>query len=162
MKLFLSLVIALIALPLAYGQLSDRTGLGNDFIIETGGYEYEVEIVGNFDVNDVEFSAEEKKLTLYLNSQLENNLGEVYIPKNLTSGNFTFFLNDQEIFPDVKKNDRIAFITLKFNGTGLHKLDIIGTTYLPEFSHIASLVLASGLIGFIFINKKRIQKLFIN
>lgn len=149
-------------MPLVYGQLSDRTGLSNSFIIETGGYEFEVDVIGNFDVNQAEFSVEEKKLTLYINSQLEKSFGEVYIPKNLTSGNFTFFLNDQEIFPDVKKNERIAFVTLKFNGTGLHKLDIIGTTYLPEFSQIAPLVLASGLFGLIFLNKKRFKKLFVN
>ena len=148
-------------MPVASGQIAERTGLKNDFIIETGGYEFEVEVVGNFDVKEMSFSKEEKKLTLHLNSQLENSLGEIYIPKNLTSGNFTFFLNDQEIFPDVKKSDRIAFVTLKFNGTGLHKLDIIGTTYLPEFSQIAPLVLASGLFGLIFLNKKRI-KLFFN
>ena len=151
-----------VGLPVASGQIAERTGLKNDFIIEAGGYEYEVEVVGNFDVKEMEFSIDEKKLTLHLDSRLENSLGEIYIPKNLTSGNFTFFLNDQEIFPDVKKNDRIAFVTLQFNGTGLHKLDIIGTTVLPEFSQIAPLVLASGLLGLIFLNKKRIQKLFIN
>jgi len=85
----------------------------------------------------------------------------------LLNGNFTFYLNGQEIFADVKTNDKISFITLEFPGKGLHKLDIIGTTTittttttpLPESSEITplalviSLALGISLIGIVFLKK---------
>jgi len=77
------------------------------------------------------------------------------IPANLINGNFTFFLNDQEFFPVVKYGEEISFITVEFEGDGRHKLEIIGTTYLPEFSEIAPLVLATSLLGILLVTRKR-------
>ena len=151
--IFLSLVLILVIAPPAFGQISDRTGLKQDFTIETGGYDFTVEITSNFNVEDIEFSSDDKRLTLFINSGIENNLAEIQIPINLINGNFTFILNDQEIFPIVKINEKISFITLEFEGTGANKLDIIGTTYLPEFSEIASLVLLTSLFVLIFAQK---------
>ena len=80
----------------AFGQLSDATGLVNRFDIETGGHVFEITTTANFDVSDVDFDKDEKQLTFYIVSSLENNLGEIIIPANLLSGNFTFLLNDQD------------------------------------------------------------------
>jgi len=121
---------------MAYGQSFDRAGMLNRFDVETGGYNFEVETVSNFDVTDYEFSSEDKRLTFFISSNVKNNLVEIQIPINLIDGNFTFYLNDQEIEADVKTSERISFITLEFPGSGFHKLDIIGTTYLPEFSAV--------------------------
>jgi hypothetical protein len=139
-----------------YAQVFDTPGLIQKFEIETGGYHYEVQTISNFDVQEVELSSDEKKLTLFIKSALVNNLSEIQIPVNLINGNFTFFLNDQEFFPDVKTTERISLITAEFQGVGLHKLEIIGTTYLPEFSEIAPLVLATSIFGLLFL--KRIKK----
>jgi ribosomal protein L5 len=152
-------ILFLLACPSAFGQLSDKTGLKQTFIIETGGYEFPVDVTSSFNVERIDFSSDEKRLTLHINNALEQNLAEIQIPKNLTNGNFTFFLDDQEIFPEVQTNKKISFITLEFNGTGIHKLDVIGTTYLPEFSDIAPLILSVLLIPIIFVRK--IKKLFI-
>jgi len=121
--------------------------------IETDGYDFEVKTVSSFDITDYEFNSDEKRLTMFISSTVQNNLVEIQIPKNLISGNFTFYLNDEQIEADVKGNKQISFITLEFPGDGFHKLDIIGTTYLPEFSTIASLVLATSLIGILFLKK---------
>lgn len=137
----------------AYAQFFDTPGLIQKFEIETGGYHYEVQTTSNFDVQEVEFSSDEKKLTLFIKSALENNLSEIQIPVNLINGNFTFFLNEQEIFPKVLMNKQISFITFEFEGSGKHKLEIIGTTYLPEFKDIAPIVLATSLIGLLLIKK---------
>jgi len=129
LKLFLSipLLLFLIVTP-AFGQLlSDRTGLVNRFDVETGGYTFEVKTVSNFDVMEHEFNKDEKRLTIFINSGLENNLGEIIIPQLLLSGNFTFYLNDVQYNQKIKSNDRISFITLNFTGTGNHKIDIIAT-----------------------------------
>ncbi len=66
--IFLSLVLLLVIAPPVFGQISDRTGLKQDFTIETGGYDFTVEIVSNFNVEDIEFSSDDKRLTLFINS----------------------------------------------------------------------------------------------
>ena len=120
------MLLVLVIIP-AFGLLSDKTGLLNRFDIEAGGYTYEVETVSNFDVLDVEFNSNEKRFTLFINSGLENNLGEVIIPKILLGGNFTFYLNDVQLNQKIKSNDKISFITLNFTGLGNNKIDIIST-----------------------------------
>jgi len=149
-SIFFLIVLLLVVIPTASAQISDRTGLKQNYIIETGGYEFTVDITSNFNIENIEFSSEDKRLTFYIINGLKNNLAEIQIPINLINGNFTFILNDQEIFPVVKKNEKISFITLEFQGNGKHKLDIIGTTYLPEFSEIVHLILALSLLAIIF------------
>jgi len=107
-------------------------GLLNRFDVETGGYTFEVETVSNFDVTDHEFDKDEKRLTIFINSSLENNLGEIIIPRSLLSGNFTFYLNDVQYNQKIKSNDRISFITLNFTGIGNNKIDIIATNTFAE------------------------------
>jgi len=116
----------------AFGALSDATGLVNRFDIETGGQVFEIKTTSNFDVQKVEFDRDKKQLTFYIVSSLENNLGELIIPQGLLSGNFTFYLNDQEYQPKIKSNERIAFITLNFTGSGNNKVDVIATNYLEN------------------------------
>jgi len=125
--LFIPLLLLLIVTP-AFGQLlSDKTGLVNRFDIETSGYTFEIKTVSNFDVTDHEFDKDEKRLTIFINSGLENNLGEIIIPQSLLSGNFTFYLNDIQYNQKILSNDKISFITLNFTGTGNNKIDIIAT-----------------------------------
>ncbi len=155
MKPFLFVIIftSLLFAQSAFGQYFDTPGFVNRLPVETGGYIFEVIIVSSFDVPDYQFSSEEKRLSLIISTSVSNNLAEIQIPKNLINGNFTFYLNGQEISADVKTNEKISFITIEFPGKGLHKLDIIGTTYLPEFSEIAQLVLATSLIGIVLLKK---------
>ena len=122
----------LVFTPAFAGTLSDATGLVNRFDIETDGYVFEIITTSNFDVQEIEFDKEQKQLSLHLVSSLENNLGEIIIPRNLLSGNFTFYLNDQELYPKIKSSERIAFITLNFTGSGKNTLDVIATNYLED------------------------------
>jgi len=131
-------------LPPAFGAISDKTGLKKDFTIETSGYDFEVETVSNFEINNVEFSRDDKKLTFDITSSLENNFAEILIPINLINGNLTVFVNGEEIFPQIRKNDKISFVVLEFNGTGHNTMEIIGTTYLPEFSGVILLVIGTA------------------
>jgi len=125
--LFIPLLLLLIVTP-AFGQpLSDKTGLVNRFDVETSGYTFEIKTVSNFDVTDHEFNKNEKRLTIFINSGLENNLGEIIIPQLLLSGNFTFYLNDIQYNQKILSNDKISFITLNFTGSGNNKIDIIAT-----------------------------------
>ena len=121
-----------------YGQLlSDATGLINRIDIQTSGYDFEVVLTSNFDLVDYKFDKNSKQLTLYLDSGLENNLGEIIIPSNLLNGDFTFFLNDQEFFPKIQSSERVHFITLDFAGTGSNVISITGSEYLVGLDEIA-------------------------
>ena len=124
--LFVPFLFLLIFTP-AFGALSDKTGLVNLFDVETSGYTFEIKTVANFDVTNHEFDKDKKRLTIFINSGLENNLGEIIIPTRLLSGNFTFYLNDISHNPIIKLNDKISFITLNFTGIGNNKIDIIAT-----------------------------------
>ena len=137
----------------AFGALSDKTGLKKDFTIETSGYDFEVETVSNFEIDDVEFSRDDKKLTFDITSGLENNFAEILIPINLINGNLTVFVNGEEIFPQIRKNDKISFVVLEFNGTGHNNMEIIGTTYLPEFSGVTLLVIGAAFSA-MFVSRK--------
>lgn len=143
--IFLTSIVLLFVLTPVYGQLlSDATGLVNRLDVQTGGYSFEVEVVSNFDVLDFEFDEDEKKLTLYIASSLKNNLGEVLIPQNLIGGNLTFYLNDQEYFPNVNVNEKISFLTLNFTGSGDNKLEIFGSTYLSGLDETVETKLPSS------------------
>ena len=127
---FISIALLFVITPV-YGQLlSDATGLVNRLDIQTGGHSFEVETVSNFNIQNFEFDKDEKRLTLYISSGLENNLGEVLIPQSLLGGNLTFNLNDQEYFPKINTNEKISFVTLNFTGSGDNTLEIFGTTSL--------------------------------
>jgi hypothetical protein len=130
-KLLIPTLLILVFTP-AFGALSDATGLVNRFDIETGGHVFEIITTSNFDVQEVEFDKDQKQITFHIVSSLENNLGEIIIPQNLLSGNFTFYLNDQEHYPKIKTNERIAFVTLNFTGSGNNKVDVIATNYLEN------------------------------
>ena len=132
----LSVLLIFVITP-AYGQLlSDATGLINRMDIQTSGYDFEVVLTANFDLVDYEFDKNSKQITLYLDSGLENNLGELVIPSSLLNGDFTFYLNDQEFFPKIQSSERIHFITLEFTGSGSNVLSISGTEYLIGLDEI--------------------------
>ena len=133
--IILSVILIFVITPV-YGQLSDATGLINRIDIQTSGYDFEVVLTANFDLVDYGFDKNSKQITLYLDSGLENNLGELVIPSSLLNGDFTFYLNEQEFFPKIQSSERIHFITLEFTGSGSNTLSISGTEYLIGFDEI--------------------------
>ena len=142
----ITLTLLCVATP-AFGQqeqhyLSDATGLVNRMDVQTGGHNFEVQSTANFDIPDYTFDKDEKKLTLFITSGLENNLGELHIPQTLLSGDLTFYLNNVEYFPKVVSNEKISFVTLNFTGSGDNKLDIFGTVYLSGLAERAGTSMA--------------------
>jgi hypothetical protein len=135
------LVLLFVVIPVYGGTISDATGLVYRLDVETGGRSFEIKTVSNFSIPDYHFDEDKKSLTIYITSGLENNLSEIMLPQNLLSGNFTFYLNDQEYFPQVKLSESISFITLNFTGSGDNKLEIIGSTYLDGLTEEEILLL---------------------
>ena len=75
--IILSVILLFVITPV-YGQLlSDATGLINRIDIQTSGHDFEVVLTANFDLVDYGFDKNSKQLILYLESGLENNLGEI-------------------------------------------------------------------------------------
>ena len=130
-------VILIFTITPAYGQLlSDATGLINRIDIQTSGYDFEVVLTANFDLVDYTFDKNSKQITLYLDSGLENNLGELVIPSPLLNGNFTFYLNEQEFFPKIQSSEKVHFITLEFSSLGSNVISISGSEYLVGLDEI--------------------------
>ena len=120
-----------------YGQLlSDATGLINRIDIQTSGYDFEVVLTANFDLTDYTFDKSSRQLTLYLDSGLENNLGELVIPSTLLNGDFKFYLNEQEFFPKIQSSEKVHFITLEFSSLGSNVISISGSEYLVGLDEI--------------------------
>ena len=135
--LVLSIVLFFVVAP-AFAQmpLSDATGFINRLNVETSGHVFEIKLVSNFDLTDYTFEKDNQQLILYVESGLENNLGEIMIPANLLNGNFMFILNDQEFFPKIQSNEKIHFITMNFTGSGSNVISITGSEYLIGLSEI--------------------------
>ena len=140
MKFVIFILFALFFLitPVSGQSLSDTTGIINRLDIQTSGYVFEIKLTSNFDLTDYKFDKDQKQITLYFDSALENNLAEIIIPKDLLSGNFMFYLNDQEFLSRVESNQNISFITLNFTGSGSNVVQIIGSDYLVGLDPIIS------------------------
>jgi hypothetical protein len=136
--IFILVVLFFLIAPVSGQLLSDATGFINRLDVQTSGYAFEIKLTSNFDLTDYTFDKNEKQITLYFDSALENNLAEIIIPKDLLSGNFMFYLNDQEFSPRVESNEKISFITLNFTGSGTNVVKIIGSEFLVGLDPILS------------------------
>ena len=131
--LLVPLLLLLIVNP-AFAFLSeDGTGLIKRFDVNVDGHIFEVITTSNYDIEEHEFNKDEKRLTFFVNSSLENNLGEMVLPNELLGDNLTFYVNDVKLIQNVKSSEKISFITLNFTGIGNNKIDIIGTEIAETF-----------------------------
>ncbi len=131
--LLVPLLLLLIVNP-AFAFLSeDGTGLIKRFDVNVDGHIFEVITTSNYDIEEHEFNKDEKRLTFFVNSSLENNLGEMVLPNELLGDNLTFYVNDVKSIQNVNPSEKISFITLNFTGIGNNKIDIIGTEIAETF-----------------------------
>ena len=137
--IFILVVLFFVITPASGQLLSDATGFINRLDVQTSGHIFELKLTSNFDLTDYSFDKDQKQILLYFDSELENNLGEIIMPQNLLSGNFTFYLNDQEFFPKIQSNEKIHFITLNFTGSGSNVIAISGSEYLSGLTEIVSI-----------------------
>jgi hypothetical protein len=131
--LLVPLLLLLIVNP-AFGLISeDGTGLIKRFDVNVDGHIFEVVTTSNYDIEEYEFNKDEKRLTFFVNSSLENNLGEMVLPNELLGDNLAFYVNDVKSIQNVNPSEKISFITLNFTGIGNNKIDIIGTEIAETF-----------------------------
>ena len=132
------LLLLLVAMPASAQPLSDKTGLVYNLNIDTGGHIFEVKTTSTFDIQEYFFDKDQKRLTLHVVGNIENNLGEILLPQNLIGGNLTVYLNGQEHPVNIRSNEQIFFITLNFTGLGDHQIDIVAETYLGKTLPVVS------------------------
>jgi hypothetical protein len=128
------LLLLLIVNP-AFALISeDGTGLIKRLNVNVDGNIFEVFTTSNYDIEKHDFDEDEKRLTFFVNSSLENNLGEILLPNELLGDNLIFYVNDVKSIQNVKSSEKTSFITLNFIGSGNNKIDIIGVQEIPEES----------------------------
>ena len=132
----LSVLLFFVLTPVHGQLLSDATGLINRINIQISDHDFEVVLTANFDLLDYKFDINNKQLILYVDNGLENNLGEIVIPANLLSGDFRFYLNDQEFFPKIQSDEKINFITMTFTGLGSNVIKISSTESLSGLDDV--------------------------
>tara|TARA_Y100000996_G_scaffold178659_1_gene139581 strand:+ start:184 stop:963 length:780 start_codon:yes stop_codon:yes gene_type:complete len=133
-KLLVFLILVSITTPFADAiQLSDKTGLKFTFPINTDDNSFIVEATGNLDITNLDFDKETKSITLFALSSLENNSLEISFSNKLLGGDYTILLDNDEFSPKIQKGSNVTFVTMDFSGTGKHKIEIFGTTYLDFF-----------------------------
>lgn len=119
----------MIIAPAFAEPISDKTGLKTSFSVQVGSNSYPIESTANFDVRNISY--QDNKLVFAINSSLENNVGEIQIPIDITRGELKFSLDGESITPKVLHNEKISFVTLEFTGNGTHTLEVT-SDYVPE------------------------------
>ena len=133
-KLLIFLLVVSIVIPFAdAAPLSDKTGLKFTFPVKTDDHSFLVEVTGNLDVTNLDFDKDEKSITLFVLSSIENNSLEISFPNTLIGGDYAILLDNDEFIPELQQGSEITFVTMDFLGTGKHKIEIFGTTSLDFF-----------------------------
>jgi hypothetical protein len=123
------------------GIALNHPGIKWDWTIKAKNYTFIVTTISNYDMKNVNFDNSHKELIFTGNSTHIENIAEIEIPRNLIGGNLTVIQDGKQIYPLIILGTDSSTIVLKFNQTGSITTNIVGTTYLPEFSGIYSLVM---------------------
>jgi len=129
--IFLTFVLSIVIILPAYGiDLSEleNVGLKYKYIISSGGYDFEIVAVANFQIVAPIFSETDKSLTF--NAETARDVGnesEFYIPRGLLVGPVMVLLDGQEVSPIINENDNIIYIGMTVDGKGKHVIEIIET-----------------------------------
>ena len=106
--------------------LSDATGIINRFEVQRGSSIFEISVVANFDAYGINYHQDKQVVNLYIDSSLNNNIGEMILPLEVLDGKLDFLMDGQPYEPVVNSADDVYFIVLNFTGTGEHELIIRG------------------------------------
>lgn len=147
------LILGLLSAP-AFADI-DHPGIKWEWKINAANYTYIVTTVSNYDMKNVTLNSDNKELIFTGNSTHTDNISEIEIPSNLIGGSLTVTQNGKQISPVIINGTSSSTIMLKFNQTGITTTNVFGTTYLPEFGGISTLVLVMSVGMAIFTLKTR-------
>ena len=147
------LMLGLLSAP-AFADI-DHPGIKWEWKINAANYTYIVTTVSNYDMKNVTLNSDNKELIFTGNSTHTDNISEIEIPSNLIGGSLTVTQNGKQISPVIINGTGSSTIMLKFNQTGITTTNVFGTTYLPEFGGVSTLVLVMSVGMAIFTLKTR-------
>jgi len=130
-------------------------GIKWEWKIKAANYTYTVITVSNYDMQSVTLNSDNKELIFTSNSTHTDNIAEIEIPRNLIGGNLTVTQDGKQISPIIIHGPSASTVVLKFNQTGITTNNVLGTTYLPEFGGISTLVMVISIGMVIFTLKIR-------
>lgn len=143
------------AQQIIHAENFNHPGIKWDWKIKAESYTFHVTTVSNYDIQNVTFNKAYKELVFTGNSTHDGNIAEIEIPNNLIGGNLTVSQNGKLVPAIVIPGTDSSTIMLKFNQTGTMDTSVFGTTYLPEFSTIASLVMILSIAMVLLVPKIR-------
>jgi hypothetical protein len=150
------ILLGLLTVPVSAQQVTapkdlDHPGIKWDWKIKAENYTFDVVTVSNYDMKNVTFNKINKELVFTGNSTHDGNIAEIDIPNNLIGGNLTVTQDGKPVSAIVIPGTDSSTIMLKFNQTGTLDTSVFGTTYLPEFSSVALLVMVLSVAMVLFI-----------
>ena len=123
-----SILLIVINLP-AYGiDLSEfeNPGLKYKYIIYSGGYDFQIDAVTNFQLSSPIFSETNKNLKFNIETPRdEGNEFECYIPKELLGSSLVLLLDGQEVSATINENSDSMYVGITIDGKGEHVIEII-------------------------------------
>jgi hypothetical protein len=128
----------------------DHPGIKWDWKIKAENYTFDVITVSNYDMQNVAFNKTTNELIFTGNSTHGGNIAEIEIPSNLIGGKLTTSQDGRPLSAIVIPGTNSSTLMLTFNQTGLTTTSVVGTTYLPEFSSIAPLVMVLSVVMVLF------------
>jgi hypothetical protein len=129
----------------------NHPGIKWDWNIKAENYTFDVVTVSNYDMKNVTFDKVNKELTFTGNSTHGGNIAEIDIPHNLIGGKLTVTQGGNPVSSVIIiPGTNSSTVILKFNQTGATNTSVIGTTYLPEFSSVAPLVMILSIAMVLF------------
>ena len=149
------ILLGLLSAPAFAATIEAPKGLNHPGIkwgwtITAEKYTFDVTTVSNYDMKNVTFNTANKELIFTGNSTHHGNIAEIEIPSNLIGGNLTVIQDGKPLSPIIIPGTNSSTIMLKFNQTGLSTTSVMGTTYLPEFSSVAPLVMVLSTVMVLF------------
>ena len=153
--LFLIFILSTVIILPVYGiDLSEleNVGLKNKYIVVSGGNEFEIVAVVNFQLGSPIFSETDNSLTFNAETARDTgNESEFYIPRGLFVGPVTVLLDGQEVSPIINENDNIIYIGMTVDGKGEHVIEIIETKSVSmesqEVSNGGGCLIATAAFG---------------
>ena len=130
----------------------ENVGLKNKYIVVSGGNEFEIVAVVNFQLGSPIFSETGNSLTFNAETARDTgNESEFYIPRGLFAGPVTVLLDGQVISPIINENNNIIYIGVTVDGKGEHVIEIIETKSVgmesQEVSNGGGCLIATAAFG---------------
>ena len=125
------------------------------FSTEVGGVEYHISTVSNSQVSGFAFNQSVKTISLNVTGPTGTTGScSLTIPKTLLGGPYTILIDGSSITPIETSNATHSFLYFTYNHS-MHKIQIIGTTVIPEFpTAISTILLLTMLTATLLLTKR--------